>query len=313
MRMAVGNFPLGGKIVIVTGGGSGINLAFVKLVLEKGARVVVADLSLSDEARGFISTSNKEGEVVVFQRCDVSNWGELESLIPFAEKQFGLVPDVYIAGAGVFEPVNIISQTCPPFADKNLEPHFWTNTEKSGYKVVDINLNHPIKLTRLALEALAKKQQKGVVLVVGSMTAFSPQYSSPLYCATKAGVTLFVRSMEDADEREGVKVVLICPGIVETPLWKDRPDVRSGLTGEGFITPEHVARSMVDLIEDGNYGGGTVLEVSSNELPRVLPVWDITPPEISWIPGPEEIDRMNSITPDNSEETQRGPMNWVIL
>lgn len=71
---------------------------------------------------------------------------------------------------------------------------------------------HGIKLTRIALQSLVQKNRKGVVLFVGSMTAFVPQYSTPLYSATKSGLVGFVRAMGLADAAEGVKVVMICPG-----------------------------------------------------------------------------------------------------
>lgn len=129
--MVVGNFPLAGKIAVVTGGGSGaflavvatlppfqqleprvctlysyryvgISLAFVKFVAKhEGTRVIIADLRLNDEAAEFL----KEANNVVFAKCDVAVWPDLQHLIKVSDEEFGDVPDVYIAGAGVFEPV----------------------------------------------------------------------------------------------------------------------------------------------------------------------------------------------------------------
>lgn len=89
-----------------------------------------------------------------------------------------------------------------------------TNKEEKRYATVDINLSHGIKLTRIAFQTLVSRNRKGVVLLVGSMTAFVPQYSAPLYSATKSGLVGFVRSLGQADTFEGVKVVMICPGQV---------------------------------------------------------------------------------------------------
>ena len=139
--MVVGNFPLAGKIAVVTGGGSGaflirvftlplcqhrdpgtvtshtylyrcagISLAFVKLAAKhEGTRVIIADLRLNDEAAEFL----KEARNVVFAKCDVAVWPDLHNLIKVSEKEFGDVPDVYIAGAGVFEPVGFPSPSNP--------------------------------------------------------------------------------------------------------------------------------------------------------------------------------------------------------
>jgi len=97
----VGHFPLSGKIAVITGGGSGINLAFARLAVQKNARVIIADIQLTAEADEFL----KYEKNVVFQKCDVTKWTDLQNLIKVSEKEFGDVPDIYVAGAGVFEPV----------------------------------------------------------------------------------------------------------------------------------------------------------------------------------------------------------------
>jgi NAD(P)-dependent dehydrogenase (short-subunit alcohol dehydrogenase family) len=79
----------------------GIGLAFTKLSLASGAKVIIADLVLSPPAELLISDDPNAR----FIRCDVGKWNELESLIPFSQKEFGDVPDVYAANAGVGEPV----------------------------------------------------------------------------------------------------------------------------------------------------------------------------------------------------------------
>lgn len=100
--MAIGTFPLSNKIALVTGAGSGINFAFAKLAVLKGANVVIADLKLSSEAEEFVNSS---GRRAVFAPCDVTLRKDLENLVNTSRLEFGDVPDVWIAGAGVFEPV----------------------------------------------------------------------------------------------------------------------------------------------------------------------------------------------------------------
>jgi NAD(P)-dependent dehydrogenase (short-subunit alcohol dehydrogenase family) len=77
---------------------------------------------------------------------------------------------------------------------------------------VDINVNHPIKLARIAIRTLLGKNKKGVVLIVGSIAGFQGTFSAPLYCATKHAIVGFVRSMEPLERLEGVKVVCVAPG-----------------------------------------------------------------------------------------------------
>lgn len=104
--MPCGAIDLQDKIAVVTGGGSGINLAFSKLAVQQGAKVLIADLRLTDEGRIFVdNAASSSSPTVVFVKCDVRKRADLENLITVSRDTFGSVPDVYIAGAGVFEPV----------------------------------------------------------------------------------------------------------------------------------------------------------------------------------------------------------------
>ena len=188
--MVVGDFPLDGQIAVVTGGGSGINLAFVRLALSAGARILIADLKLLPEAAELVDSSDGKVE---FTHCDVSDWSHLRSLPSEVQKAFGddAIATVWIAGAGVFE---------PPWSD------FLHDAETEHYKQLQINTEHPIKLTRIAMRSLLGAGRKGVVLIVASMAGITGSYGAPLYCASKHAVVGFTKSMAQADEDEGVKV-----------------------------------------------------------------------------------------------------------
>jgi NAD(P)-dependent dehydrogenase (short-subunit alcohol dehydrogenase family) len=96
--MVVGNFPLKGKIAVATGGGSGIVLSWVKMAVQQGARVVIADLKLTKDGQAFVDST--DAKAVVFAKCDVTKRADLENLVKASEKAFGDSPDVWIAGAG---------------------------------------------------------------------------------------------------------------------------------------------------------------------------------------------------------------------
>ena len=96
-----------GKTAIVTGAGSGINLAFAQQLLARDCNVVIADLGLRPEAKELVdshsSSSSGKGRAV-FQQTDVTNWEHLERMFETAEREFGEV-DIVCPGAGVYEPV----------------------------------------------------------------------------------------------------------------------------------------------------------------------------------------------------------------
>jgi len=84
---------------------SGICLGFVQQALAAGAKILIADLALTDAAQKLVDAE----EDVVFQKTDVAQWDQLQRIIDVAKERFGEVPDVYVAGAGVFEPVCLVS------------------------------------------------------------------------------------------------------------------------------------------------------------------------------------------------------------
>ncbi|KAF4543289.1 Nad-dependent 15-hydroxyprostaglandin dehydrogenase [Lasiodiplodia theobromae] len=280
--MEVGDFPLKGKIVVVTGGGSGIGFEIVKLAASIGSKVVVADLKLNEQAEAFVKSQDEKD--LVFQRCDVTKRADLERLVEVAEQKWGEVPDVYMASAGVFEPAT---------------SNFWTDTETDSYTTLAVNVTAPLKLTRIALRAFLRSNKRGVVLLVSSIAGYAGTYAVPLYTASKHAVVGFAKSMRKADAEEGVKVVALCPGVVRTPLWTPGASEASNASpasSEGgknggqtnllkdfaypasvILEPAVVAQAAVRLAERGEYGGGTVLECTTAGL-RVIPEWGVKPP-----------------------------------
>jgi 3-hydroxybutyrate dehydrogenase len=100
--------PVAGKVAIVTGAGSGINLAFASALLAKGCNVVLADLGLRPEAEGVVNAHrSNDGSCgrAVFQKTDVRDWPQLERMFVTAEREFGHI-DIVCPGAGVYEPVS---------------------------------------------------------------------------------------------------------------------------------------------------------------------------------------------------------------
>lgn len=69
-------------------------------MLAKGAKVLIADLRLTQEAESLV-----DGKSLIYLKTDVAKWSELENIVIVSKDVFGDVPDVYVAGAAVFEPV----------------------------------------------------------------------------------------------------------------------------------------------------------------------------------------------------------------
>ncbi|EON66894.1 hypothetical protein W97_06297 [Coniosporium apollinis CBS 100218] len=260
-----------GKIAIVTGGGSGIGLAFVDLLNSKGCSVVIGDLQLRAEAEELVNKASN-GAKILFKKTDVTKWDELAGLFEFTEKELG-APDIVCPGAGIFEPS---------------WSNFWDDTENNGYKTVDININHPVKATRLAIRSFLKANKPGVVVHISSIGGQTTRLSVPIYCATKAFINHFVRGMTELDEREGIRVVAVAPGLVRSPLWfKENPEkLKSVGENDLWIEPSEIAEVLLAVTQDPAYKGGTVIEASGQGRTRRVEVFnDAGPPGIGHAAG----------------------------
>ncbi|KAK4503845.1 hypothetical protein PRZ48_004760 [Zasmidium cellare] len=250
----VPEFPVKSKIALITGGGSGIGFALSRLLHEKGARIVIGDVKLVPEAEEWIKQVPKEE--VFWQTCDVTSWKDLHDLISASVKHFGDVPDIYVPSAGVFEPT---------------WSNFWGDNEQESYKALRINVDHPIKLTRLAMRALAGANKQGVVALIASSAGIRGNYLACLYSSAKHAIVGLAKSLGQADVEEGVKIVCMMPGMVQSPLWEDRQDEIAKETQyqerlKSALQPIDIAENMVQMIESPEYGGGScVLKTKAEE------------------------------------------------
>lgn len=149
--------------------------------------------------------------------------------------------------------------------------NFWDDNEDEAYKTFQINTQHPVKLTRLAMRALAGAEKQGVVALLSSSAGIRGNYLASLYATSKHAVVGFAKSMGQADVEEGVKVVCILPGFVQSPLWEDRVDDIAKITQyqerlKTALQPADIAETLLKMIQSQEYCGGTcVLKTKQEE------------------------------------------------
>ena len=231
------------RCLAITGGGSGIGFAFAEACHSKGAHILIGDLKLTKEAEAFVSNATEPK--VAFQKCDVMSWDDLHDLLSTSVSKFGAVPDVYAPIAGIYEPA---------FSN------FWDDETEGSYKTMRINVDHPIKFTRLAMRALAGAEKQGVVILVASTAGIRANYLASLYTASKHAMVGFAKAMGQADGDEGVKVNAILPGLVSTNLWHVRDDNMmewGKFDGRKQLQARDIGELMVKMVESKEYEGGT--------------------------------------------------------
>ena len=144
---------------------------------------------------------------------------------------------------------------------------------------VQINVKHPIKLTRMAIRACLGANKPGVICLVASTAGIRGNYLASLYCASKHAIVGFAKSMGEADLEEGIRVICICPGLVATRLWTDRePEFMemNKYAERPALGPADIAECMMKMIENSpnEYSGGTVVLKTPLEERVIEAGWD---------------------------------------
>ncbi len=163
------------KIVIVTGGASGIGEATVKAFCQEGAKVIIADLS--DTGQTLSNTLNQQGYQSLFFKIDVTDRLQNQTLIDFTVKKFGGL-DIIFANAGIATDHNRPAGELP-FAD-------WD-------RCIDINLNAVFTLDKLAIEYWIQQDQSGIIVNCGSIHSWVGKERITGYATTKGAVKLLTQ------------------------------------------------------------------------------------------------------------------------
>jgi 3-oxoacyl-[acyl-carrier protein] reductase len=215
---------LTGKIAIVTGAGRGIGRAIAVALSRAGARVVLAARSeaelrgVAEEIRG------GDGDALVLP-TDVTRDDDMESLVKRTQKEWGSI-DILVNNAGWGK--------TGPVVNSKIED--WDATLK-------VNLRAPMVLSRLVLPAMLEKKS-GAIINIGSISAKAGQANTAAYSASKFGLLGFTQSLFEEVREYGVKVSVILPGFVDTPLIPQNKRVdRSKM-----IRPEDIAETVLFVL-----------------------------------------------------------------
>lgn len=192
-------FDLSGRVSVVTGGNSGIGKGMADAFASKGSTVVIAARNEAKTAAAVEDIKTRFGVPVMGVSLDVSDKGSIDSGIAKVMEQYGRI-DVLVNNAGM----NI--RKFP----QEYAPEEWD-------AVMDTNLKGAFLCCQAVFPAM-KKQGKGKIINIGSMTSLFGIGKALLYACSKAGILSMTYSLALAWARDGINVNCILPGWIVTPL-----------------------------------------------------------------------------------------------
>lgn len=210
-----------GKIVLITGGGSGIGLYLAKEFLKNGSKVIITGRSLTK-----LEQAKAEHPELEIAQCDVTNDAQIQGLLERCNTEFGGI-DILVNNAGVFNQFDVTKGTFPI---------------SHQLKEVDIDFNGPIRMVHYFLPSLLQKPEAAIVNV-SSALAFIPFAIGPVYSATKAAIHSWTLSLRKQLAATNVKVFELMPPVVDTEMTdnlegipKMAPDKHASLFMKSFLS-----------------------------------------------------------------------------
>lgn len=247
------------KIVVITGGGSGIGRACALRFAEEGARVCVADLDQAAAAETARAVETAGGRALAVG-TDTTDEAANEAMIRACVGAFGAV-DVLVAAAGVGSPR-------PDQA--SAKPYRMLDVPTERFRaVIEVNLYGVLHSNRAAARWMVANRRGGSLINLGSIMSKMPSVGAA-YSVSKAGVWMATKCLAQELARHGIRVNAIGPGFIETPMTAplrgdaDRSRWAMGLTPMGrYGTAEEVAATALFLAsDDSSFFTGEILHPS---------------------------------------------------
>ena len=247
-----------GKVAIVTGGASGIGLSCAQRLAAEGAAVVITDIQTA-AGQDAVNAISAAGGTAFFIEHDVTSELAWADALAAAMAKYGRL-DILVNNAGIGIGGSIVDMA---LAD-------WQRQQAINLDGVFLGLKHAIPAIR--------DSGGGSIINISSVAGIKGAPNLAAYNATKGGVRLLTKgvALECAQNRSGVRVNSVHPGVINTPIWeKVNPefhedgqnrvdlDAMAAMVPTGILgQPEDVANGVLFLASDeSSYMTGTELVI----------------------------------------------------
>jgi NAD(P)-dependent dehydrogenase (short-subunit alcohol dehydrogenase family) len=186
------------KVVIVTGGASGIGFETAHQFAAEGAITIIADINLERKAEVMAAFKERNQECVYYH-TDVSNTDDVKTLVNIVIEHYGKI-DVLFNNAGIEISGAVINFT---------EEHY--------HQLMDVNVKSVFLCSKYVLPHMMNCSS-GVIINMASVASFLAWKDDAVYSASKAAVKLLTQAMAVEYAPYSIRVNAVAPGIIDTPM-----------------------------------------------------------------------------------------------
>ena len=240
------------NVFVVTGAGSGLGAATAKMIVERGGKVVLADVN--PEAGEAIAA--QLGPTARFVATDVASEHSARAAFT-AAMEMGLIRGL-VNCAGVAPAEKVIGRE-------------GTHKLDSFARTISINLVGSFNMTRIAAEMMSANPpetsgERGVIICTASVAAFEGQVGQAAYAASKGGVVAMTLPLARELSRYSIRVMTVAPGIMETPMLLGMPSEVQEALGKTVPFPARMGKpaeyaALVEHILLNEYLNGEVIRL----------------------------------------------------
>jgi NAD(P)-dependent dehydrogenase (short-subunit alcohol dehydrogenase family) len=218
------------KVVVVTGGASGIGKSLCERFAEEGARaIVVADID--QQGAETVAENLAASTATMSTRVDVGNEAQVNELVNRTEKAFGQI-DLFCSNAGIFT-----------LGGENVATDEWQ-------KIWDINVMAHVFAARAVLPAMLERGE-GYLLNTSSAAGLLSQVGSAPYAVTKHAAIGFAEWLSITYGNRGIKVSVLCPQAVRTKMTAGGDGGVAGM--DGMLEPHQLAQTVIETLGEERF------------------------------------------------------------
>lgn len=243
-----------GKVIVITGGASGLGAATATHLVEHGAKVILVDMN-QEQGQALQQQLGSQSE---FVQLDVTDEQAVESFFAHVESTYGQLNGL-INCAGIAPSAKVLGRN-------------GIHELAMFQKVLNINVSGTFNMLRHAAALIAKyelqagEEERGVIVNTASVAAYDGQIGQTAYAASKGAVVAMTLPLARELAREAIRVMTIAPGIMETPMLKGMPQNVQDALGQMVPFPPRLAKpqefaQLVGHIFENSYLNGEVIRL----------------------------------------------------